>query len=199
MRLSLGGEYQFVELLNNLGCLALEGGQVAEARSYFEEAMQLIPMLSQSALYVGTKFSCHSASLNRSVLEGNIACLSLMMNDSKAGVQFLERAIQSQLFLLRDAHPSLIATMDQLVAAHVDIGNKELALQILQRLHFTQVDTFGPTDPRCLETSRKLEALRDDASVCDDQHSQSKGKKSRSGRRAPSVRKLLKSFKKASK
>ena len=58
---------------------------------------------------------------------------------------------------------TLISTMEYLVVATLMSGQKEKALQLLNRMLHMQADAFGRKDPRCLRTESKIKNLRSDA------------------------------------
>jgi hypothetical protein len=69
---------------------------------------------------------------------------------------------QDQQLLLRDAHVTLISTMEHLVVANLLAGFKSKALQLLQRVFHMQVDALGPDDPQCEVTRHKILVLESD-------------------------------------
>jgi hypothetical protein len=58
--------------------------------------------------------------------------------------------------LLRDAHVTLISTMEHLVVANLLAGFQAKALQLLQRVFHMQVDALGPHHPQCAATRHKI-------------------------------------------
>jgi hypothetical protein len=61
--------------------------------------------------------------------------------------------------LLRDADPTLLATIDQLITANLYIGKKENVLGLLNRILKLQIVEYGAGDVRSLATSQKIELL----------------------------------------
>lgn len=183
---------QIAEILNSLGCLSYMGGEIERAMLFFRESLKVQIMASEHSMYVGSKFSCHAASLNLSITKANIGFLSLtFFRDASESVTALESAVkvsvfvmnrsnltkelnclpcfvpprpQDQQLLLRDAHVTLITTMVHLAVANLLAGSKLKALQLLQRVFHMQVDAFGQDDERCKLTRNKIVILERDES-----------------------------------
>jgi hypothetical protein len=87
---------------------------------------------------------------------------------------------QDQQLLLRDAHVTLLATIEHLAIAHQISGNKDRALQVrileqtavprffvqtnslfqlLRRMLHMQIDAYGPDDERSVSTGEKITNL----------------------------------------
>jgi hypothetical protein len=64
--------------------------------------------------------------------------------------------------LLRDAHVTLISTMEHLAVANLLAGFKSKALQLLQRVFHMQVDALGADDAQCEVTRHKILVLESD-------------------------------------
>lgn len=68
---------QIAEILNSLGCLSYMGGEIEQAMTCFQESLKTQTKASDFSMYVGSKFSCQSATLNMSITTANIGFLSL--------------------------------------------------------------------------------------------------------------------------
>ena len=193
---TLSDHRQIAEILNNLGCLSYMGGEIERAMLYFRESIKVQTIASEHSMYVGSKFSCHAASLNMSITTANIGFLSMTFyRDAAESVAIFESAVkvsiaservynarsvclnprerfvacffvdQDQQVLLRDAHTTLITTMQHLAVANLLAGSKIKALHLLQRVFHMQVDAFGPDDKQCQLTRTKISMLEDDEST----------------------------------
>jgi hypothetical protein len=86
---------QVAEILNSLGCLSYLGGEIERAMLFFRESLKVQKMTSEHSMYVGSKFSCHAASLNMSVTTANIGFLSLTFyRDTTESVAIFESALR---------------------------------------------------------------------------------------------------------
>jgi hypothetical protein len=85
----------------------------------------------------------------------------MLGKDASSARDALEYAVNQQQLLLRDAHRTLIASMDHLVVVQVMLGNKGKAARLLRRMYLMQVDAFGADDKRCLATSEKIAMLQE--------------------------------------
>lgn len=157
---SLPDRRQMSELLNNLACLAfLTTGETVDAMNLFRESLEVQLAISEDSVYLGSKFSCQSSALNISVIRANLGFLSLVSRDFPTAKLALESASKSQGVLLRDAHITLTTTMDHLAVVHLMSNNEERGLQLLRRIYHMQIDAFGPNDPRCQKTLKKVKAV----------------------------------------
>jgi tetratricopeptide (TPR) repeat protein len=158
---SISDQRQVAEICNNLGCLYYAFGNNEKAGSCFLESFQAQQIALEHSLYAGARFSCHSASLNLAVTKANMGFLALVARHHEVAIDALEYAVHNQSLLLRDAHRTLIATMDHLVVAQIFAGNKDKAIQLLRRMHHMQSDAFGPSDSRSVATNKKLVMLEE--------------------------------------
>lgn len=94
-------------------------------------------------------------------MTGNIGFLAILGNDALAAQEALEYSVNQQQLLLRDAHRTLIASMDHLVVVQVILGNKDKAARLLRRMYLMQVDAFGADDKRCIATNEKLAMVQE--------------------------------------
>ena len=134
---SLSEQRQMAEIYNNLGCLYYSKGDSEKAGSYFMESFEAQTVALEHSLYAGARYSCHSATLNLSVIKSNIGYLALVARNHNSAIQSLEYAIHNQQLLLRDAHPTLIATMDHLVVAQIFAGHKDKAVRVSLEIAFS--------------------------------------------------------------
>jgi tetratricopeptide (TPR) repeat protein len=121
---------QCAEILNNLACLCYTCGEPMEAFDLFSESLEIPLAVAEDSLYLGSKFSCHSSSLNSAMVRANLGFLSLISRDLSTARLALESAVKEQSLLLRDAHVTLVCTMDYLAVVHLLADNKEKALQV---------------------------------------------------------------------
>jgi len=91
---TLADRRQLAEILNNLGCLSYMVGETGEAMKLLEESMDIQTETVNLALYAGSKFSCHTASLNSSVTKANIGLICLVMRDNALSVAAFEAALR---------------------------------------------------------------------------------------------------------
>jgi tetratricopeptide (TPR) repeat protein len=89
---TLADHRQLAEILNNLGCLAFITGDAEKARQHFGEALDLLSVASDNSIYVGSKFSSHTATLNSSIIKANVAFLLLSSRDAKQSIHLFEVA-----------------------------------------------------------------------------------------------------------
>ena len=61
---------------------------------------------------------------------GNIGFLAILGNDMTAAQDAFEYTVNQQQLLLRDAHRTLITSMDHLVVVQVISGNKDKAVRV---------------------------------------------------------------------
>eukprot|EP00977_Amphora_coffeiformis_P022341 scaffold10827_cov161-Amphora_coffeaeformis.AAC.2 len=153
---SISDQRQIAEILNNLACLAFLAGRPEKALELFKESWNVSRVALDHSLYAGARFSCHSSTLNMSVTRGNIGFLAIMGKDIPAALEAFEYTVNQQQLLLRDAHRTLIASMDHLVVVQVILGNKDKAIRLLRRMYLMQVDAFGADDKRCSITNDKI-------------------------------------------
>lgn len=99
----------------------------------------------------------------------NIGFLALLGKDASSARDALEYAVNQQQLLLRDAHRTLIASMDHLVVVQVMLGNKDKAARLLRRMYLMQVDAFGADDPRCQATNEKLAMVQESGATATDE------------------------------
>jgi hypothetical protein len=86
---------QVAEILNNLGCLSYMGGEIERAMLFFRESLKVLTTASELSMYFGSKFSCHSASMNCSITRANIGFLSLTyFRDATESVAIFESALK---------------------------------------------------------------------------------------------------------
>jgi hypothetical protein len=91
----LSDHRQVAEILNNLGCLSYMGGEIERAMLFFKESLKVQTTASDHSMYIGSKFSCHSASLNLSITRANIGFLSLTyFRDANESVTIFESAVK---------------------------------------------------------------------------------------------------------
>lgn len=150
---------QVAEILNNLGCLTYMGGEIERSMLFFRESLKVLTTSSELSMYYESKFSYHTASLNWSITRANIGFLSLtFFHDAAESVVIFESALkvslqqstrcryacfaffltfggfhlctQDQQLLLRDAHVTLVTTMEHLAVANLLAGSKDKALQV---------------------------------------------------------------------
>lgn len=67
--------------------------------------------------------------------------------------------------LLRDAHVTLITTIEHLAVANLLNSKKTRALQLLRRVYHMQVDAFGVDNDQCKVTKNKIVLLEQDESA----------------------------------
>jgi tetratricopeptide (TPR) repeat protein len=91
---NLSDHRQFAEILNNLGCLSYMSGEIGNALQLFRESIEVQTVGSENSLYLGSKFACHSASLNLSVSKANIGFIALATRNITVSVTELESAMQ---------------------------------------------------------------------------------------------------------
>lgn len=127
---SISDQRQIAEILNNLACLAFIAGRPEKALDLFKEAWNSQSVALDHSLYAGARFSCHSSTLNMSITRGNIGFLAILGRDIPAALQAFEYCVNQQQLLLRDAHRTLISSMDHLVIVQVILGNKEKAIRV---------------------------------------------------------------------
>lgn len=127
---SISDQRQIAELLNNLGCLAFLAGRPEKALELFNESFRSQGVALDHSLYAGARFSCHSSTVNMSVTRSNIGFLALLTRDIPKALEAFEYSVNQQQLLLRDAHRTLIASMDHLVVAQVISGNKDKAVRV---------------------------------------------------------------------
>jgi len=186
---SLADHRQVAEILNNLACLCYMRGQTEKAMELLEQSMDAQNFAADKSLYAGSRFSGHTASLNSSVTKANMGVVGLVTQNLSVSIAALESALrvspmksihvlvsqnwthgnhslvlfsQDQQLLLRDANVTLISTMEYLVVATLMSGQKEKAIQLLNRMLHMQIDAFGRKDSRCERTEAKIAALRAD-------------------------------------
>jgi len=94
---SLSDYRQLAEILNNLGCLSYMGGELEKAMLFLREANKIQAVASENSLYIGSKFSSQSVSLNVSISNGNIGFISLLLQDVAKSVTMLESAVRVRL------------------------------------------------------------------------------------------------------
>ncbi|KAL7575794.1 hypothetical protein ACA910_003122 [Epithemia clementina (nom. ined.)] len=198
---SISDQRQVAEIYNNLACLYYSMGNHEKASSYFLESFEAQTVALEHSLYAGARFSCHSATLNLAVTRSNIGFLALVSRNHEVAIECLEYGVHNQQLLLRDAHTTLIATIDHLVVAQIFAGNKDKAIRLLRRMYHMQNDAFGSSDDRCLGTAKKLAMLEDtgpqsfDSQQSDDQLESLDGSSSNtSDRKKPNIFRLLKSM-----
>jgi tetratricopeptide (TPR) repeat protein len=147
---------QIAEILNNLGCLSFMGGEHDTAMKMFSESLDVQEAILSHSLYGGSVLAGHSTNLNISITRANVAFLKLCAEDHLAAILSFEAALSTQQMLLYDAHETLIGTMDHLAAANLLGGNKEKALNMLERMLRAQASAYGADDPRCENTKNKI-------------------------------------------
>ena len=147
------------EALNNLGVIWHLSGKTEKAIKLFHEAIKTHIVVNESSLYTGTKFSGHTASLNQSVSKANVGYIALLSKRIPASIQSFEFSLREQQVLLRDAHSTLIATMDHLAVANLINGSKEKAECLLRRILGMQIEAYGPEHWRAKSTRDRLGAL----------------------------------------
>jgi len=91
---SLADHRQLAELLNNVACLSYMCGQNGRAMELFEEALDEHSFVADKSLYVGSRFSGHTASLNVSVTKANIGIIALVTQDLSTSIAALETALK---------------------------------------------------------------------------------------------------------
>lgn len=95
---TLADHRQLAEILNNLGCLAFITGDAEKARRFLGEALNLLTVASDHSIYVGSKFSSHTATLNISIIKANAGFLLLSLRDIKQSINLFEAAIEVRFF-----------------------------------------------------------------------------------------------------
>jgi hypothetical protein len=85
---------QFAEILNNIACLAFMCGEMRTTAERLQQCRALLNVLAGNSLYIGSKYSCHTISLNKSICEANLALLAFGERDIPACVQGLESAMK---------------------------------------------------------------------------------------------------------
>ena len=85
---------QLAEILNNLGCLFYVAGQREQAMKSFLESLEVHSEAAEFSLYAGSRFSCHSGSINMSVTKANIGFLALAERDIPLSISSLELAMK---------------------------------------------------------------------------------------------------------
>ena len=158
---SLSDHHQLAEILNNLGCLAYQTGHSEQAMAYFHDSLQIQELATGHSLYIGSKFAFQVGTLNMSVIRANIGFLHLASEDTSQCISLFDAAVRGQQLLLSDAHPTLMASLEHLVTAHLLAGDKTKALQLLRRMFHMQVDMFGPNNADARVTSNKIAMLED--------------------------------------
>lgn len=99
MTKSLSDYRQLAEILNNLGCLSYMGGELEKAILFLKEANKIQSIASDNSLYIGSKFSSQSVSLNGSITNGNIGFISLLLQDVPGSVTMLESALRVRYWM----------------------------------------------------------------------------------------------------
>lgn len=127
---SISDQRQMAEILNNLACLAYLAGRPEKSLELFKESWKAQSVALDHSLYAGARFSCHSSTLNISVTRGNIGFLAILGRDIPAALEAFEYAVNQQQLLLRDAHKTLISSLEHLVVVQVIAGNKEKAIRV---------------------------------------------------------------------
>ena len=127
---SISDQRQVAEIYNNLGCLYYSRDNHEKASSYFMRSFEVQTVALEHSLYAGARFSCHSATLNLAVTKSNIGFLALVSRNHEVAVESLEYAVHNQQLLLRDAHTTLVATMDHLVVAQIFTGHRDKAIRV---------------------------------------------------------------------
>jgi Tfp pilus assembly protein PilF len=94
---TLADHYLLAEILNNLGCLSYVSGQPDKAMELLEESLRVQLFASDHSLYVGSKFSSHSSSLNVSITKANIGYISLVARDLSTCVASFEDAVRVRI------------------------------------------------------------------------------------------------------
>ena len=158
---SISDQRQVAEIYNNLGCLYYAFGHIDKSGSFFVESFEAQQIALDHSLYAGARFSCHSASLNLAVTKANMGFLALSSRHYDVAIEALQYAMHNQQLLLRDAHQTLIATMEHLAVSQIFAGNKDKAIRLLRRMYHMQSDVYGPTDPRPIATNKKLVMLEE--------------------------------------
>ena len=139
---SISDQRQIAEILNNLACLAFLAGRPEKALELFKESWNSQTIALDHSLYAGARFSCHSSTLNMSVTRGNIGFLAILGKDIPAALQAFEYTVNQQQLLLRDAHRTLIASMDHLVVVQVISGNQDKAVRVSSTVPFAVPNSF---------------------------------------------------------
>jgi len=85
---------QLAEILNTMGCLSFEFGQIKEAKDFFQKSLTVQEIVSEKSLYAGSKFSCQSAALNMSITRANIGFIALTEKNVSLCVESLELAVR---------------------------------------------------------------------------------------------------------
>jgi len=127
---------QLAGILNNLGCLAHMCGQTERAMELLEESLDAQNYAADKSLYAGSRFSCHTAALTLTITKANMGLIALLNQDVSLSIAAFEAAIKDQQLLLRDAHVTLISTMDHLVLAKIMAGDREKAMQVRLLLNY---------------------------------------------------------------
>lgn len=130
---SISDQRQIAEILNNLACLAYLAGRPEKALELLKESWNVSGVALDHSLYAGARFSCHSSTLNMSVTRGNIGFLAILGKDIPAALEAFEYTVTQQQLLLRDAHRTLIASMDHLVVVQVLSDSKDKAIRVSTR------------------------------------------------------------------
>ncbi|GKZ00505.1 hypothetical protein MPSEU_001002900 [Mayamaea pseudoterrestris] len=161
----LSDHHMLAEILNNLGCLSFLTGNADCALQYFNDSLQIQKQAADHSLYVGSKLSYHQEMFNMSITRANIGFLHLVVKDASKCIAMFESAIKAQQLLLRDADATLISTMEHLVTAHLLVGNKTKAIQLLNRMLRIQCDARGPSHSLARSTANKISMLQTGAAA----------------------------------
>ena len=85
---------QFSEILNNIACLSFMCGEIGTATELFQQCLELLFAISDHASYIGSKYSCHTVTLNISICKANLALLALGGGDVDSCIKGLESAMK---------------------------------------------------------------------------------------------------------
>lgn len=91
---SLDDYRQLAEILNNLGCLSYIGGKVDRAAMYFNESLSVHTKVTSKSMYLGSRFSSHTAILNASITKANLGFLLLVTQKPAESVSKLEESLR---------------------------------------------------------------------------------------------------------
>jgi hypothetical protein len=135
---------QVGEILNSLGCLSYLGGEIERAMLFFRESLKVQKMTAEHSMYVGSKFSCHAASLNMSVTSANIGFLSLTFyRDTTESVAIFESALRVSTAVRSICGAKKAEPFCPTLAAHTAHSGSTIALAGCSRDADFHHGTFG--------------------------------------------------------